>query len=212
MDSIPLFFSGMESIPTPQMPFSTKVKQRAYDQLRYQRQKEMATNQALGLIKDVKKNYKRGISAGTTANEMLEEFGTTYRNEAIHYEMSKLSRELIPNEPMDDIEELYLTLDKAGRVAEFERLAQKIRFLETMDLNDDIRANQFIGSVLLEMDAKAKAKEADEASRKSRKNLGKSTKSTDQATTGTESIEPQPVASVWGSFFGSAKRPRSSPR
>jgi len=194
------------------MPFKDHEEQKQYLRTRRRRLKEMATTQAIGLIKDVKKNYKRGISAGTTADEMLEEFGTTYRNEAIHYEMSKLSRELIPNEPMDDIEELYLKLDKAGRVAEFERLAQKMRFLETMDLNDDIRANQFIGSVILEMDARAKAKEAEEASRKSRKNLGKTTKSTDEATTSTESMEPQPVASVWGSFFGSAKRPRSSPR
>jgi len=165
----------------------------------------MSTHDALLLIRDAKKNYKRAVSAGTTAEELFQEdFSKVYNAPAMAKELEHLPQQLIPNEPTDDVERGYLNLSKSERASEIERLTQKLRFLETMVKNEDIMANQYVGEVLVALDMKVKTKEAEKAILKTRQTLPKSSsnKSSDDQT-----------SSIWGSLFGAGggqKRPRTN--
>jgi hypothetical protein len=115
-----------------------------------------------------------------------------------------LPQQLIPNAPTDDVESQYLTLTKSERAVEVERLTQKLRFLETIDKNEDIKANQYIGEVLVALDMKVKLKEAEKATLKTRQTLTKSSSSR-------ESVS-QASTTLWGSLFGNdstSKRART---
>ena len=120
------------------MPYANKDERKAYDRLRIQLKKQMSTLEALTLIRDAKKNYKRGISAGTTAEEILQDgFCTVYNTPVMSRELEQLPRELIPNAPTDEVEANFLTLTKSERAVEYEKLSQKLRFLETIERNED---------------------------------------------------------------------------
>jgi hypothetical protein len=97
---------GYRGIP---MPFKNKDKFNAYRRFRRQRQKEMAHQQASTLIRDIKKNFTRGVSAGTTAEELVEDFSEVYNSPVVMNEWERLVREQIPNQPTDEVEEYFLT-------------------------------------------------------------------------------------------------------
>jgi hypothetical protein len=188
------------------MPFKDKTQIKEYKHSYYQRLKEMTSQQVPIFLRDVKKNFQRGVSANTTASELLEDFGKVYNTTSVECKLEKLQRELIPNEPTDEIETRYLTMSKSDRQSERQRLIQKLEFLNRMDANDDIRGNRFIDDVIMAMDAKAKAKEAEEANMRSRQRLGKSSVSTGLMEPKTKAPEPEPKdplpTSMWNSFFG----------
>jgi len=122
-------------------------------------------------------------------------------------------------------EAAYETLSKAERDAEYQRLLDKMRFLETLDQNDDIRENLFICEVMLEVDAKLKQHTAERAGQKARQALGfvKSNFAPTEPTTakagggtgGTELGGPdkQPESlkrSLWGSLWASSSTTNDS--
>jgi len=190
------------------MPLSNKEQRKLYDQLRYQLKKQMSTIEALTLIRDAKKNYKRNISAGTTAEEILQDgFCTVYNTPIMSHELEELPRELIPNAPTDDVEAHFLTLTKSERTVEYEKLLQKLRFLETIERNEDIKANQFVGDVLVAMDMKVKEKEAKKATLKTRQTLGQFKPAPAEASGGGQASEPSNT--MWSSLFFSNSNKRS---
>jgi hypothetical protein len=144
----------------------TKEKQKEYCVLYRQRRKQMMHNQAVQMIRETKKNFERQISANTTASEMLRDFSTVCNTPLCENELARLPRQLIPNEPTDEIEEYFLTLARVDRDREREKLIQKMQFLDTMAANDDIMANLFVDDVVVAMDGKMKAKEAELALQK----------------------------------------------
>jgi hypothetical protein len=159
------------------------------------------------LISDVKKNYKRQVSAGTAAEELFQEdfAPKVYNSTAMAKELEYLPQQLIPNAPTDDVESQYFTLSKSERAVEVERLIQKLKFLETIEKNEDIKGNQYIGEVLVALDMKVKTKEAEKAILKTRQTLPKSSSS--------KSSDDQSSSSLWGSIFGStssSKRARTN--
>jgi len=184
----------------------TKAERIHYDRLRFQLKQLMSTHDALLLIRDAKKNFKRQVSAGTTAEELFQEdFSKVYNTPAMARELEHLPQQLIPNAPTDEVESKYLTLTKSERAVEVEKLTQKLKFLETLDKNDDIRANQYIKDVLIALDMKVKLKEAEKATLKTRQTLTKSSSTKDS--------EDRPSSTIWGSLFGSSsssKRARTN--
>jgi hypothetical protein len=157
------------------------------------------------LIRDAKKNFKRQVSAGTTAEELFQEdFAKVYNAPAMAKELEHLPQTLIPNDPTDDVERGHFNLSKSERASEIERLTQKLRFLETMVKTEDIMANQYVGEVLVALDMKVKTKEAEKAILKTRQTLPKSSSNKDSG--------PPPSSTIWGSLFGAGggqKRPRN---
>ena len=167
----------------------------------------MSTLEALTLIRDCKKNFKKEIPAKETAEELFQEdFSKVYNSPAMAKELEHLPQQLIPNAPTDEVERGFLTLTKSERAVEVERLTQKLRFLETMEKNEDIRANQYVGEVLIALDMKVKSKEAEKAVLKTRQTLGPSPPSREDRPRDTR---PQ---SLWNSIFSpesNAKRART---
>ena len=168
----------------------------------------METTIATNFIKDVKRNFKRNISADETADEMMEEYGHVFNLSGVERELAKLPTHLIPNNPTDEVEANYLNSSKSQRMEEYHRLTQKLKYLETIDMNDDIKANLFIFDVQIAMDAKMKAREANDATHRKRQRLGSFVLALAQP-----SPAPAPAPSQSGSIF-SFFRPRSnsSPR
>jgi len=151
-------------------------KRREQSKLRTQKfrhkQKIMSQFEAQTVIKDIKRSFKRGMSTAVIAEQMMEDFAHVFSSMTLEEEVAKLPRDLIPNAPMDQIEAAYETLTKAERDAEYQTLMSKMRFLETLDQNDDIRGNLFIREVMLEVDAKIKQQTAERAGQKARQALG----------------------------------------
>jgi hypothetical protein len=187
------------------MPFKSREVQIAYLKARRQRIKDMEQQHAFTLIRDCKKNYQRGISAGTTADELVDDFAHVYNGPTLAQELDKLPHELIPNVATDEVEAHFLTLTKAERMVEYEKLSQKLRFLETIQRNEDIKANQFIGDVLVAMDMKVKEKEAKKATLKTRQTLGQFKSAPAEASGGGQRSEP----SIWNLFSSSSSNKRS---
>ena len=129
------------------MPYKDEEARKQYLKSRRKRLKEMAHQQATILFRDIKKNFKRGVSASTTAEELIEDFSGVYNSPLVMSEWDHLARDLLPNQPIDEVEESFLTLNKVDRVIEYEKLKQKMKFLDTMDINEDIKGNQFVGDV-----------------------------------------------------------------
>jgi len=123
---------------------------------------------------------------------------------------------LVPNEPSDEIEEMFSTLTRVERSIERAKLIQKLEFLEILDTNDDVQANRFINDVRIAMDVKVKAQEMEEAKKKSFQRLGKSSeKVITEHTEGDETGDKVTVTtSLWNAFFtaggGSGSDSRSS--
>ena len=191
------------------MPLKDKRQNQTYHQLYHQRQKEMIHNQAVQMIRETKKNFERDISANTTASEMLRDFSAVFNTTLCENELSRLPRQLIPNEPTDEIEEYFLTLARVDRDREREKLIQKMQFLDTMAANDDIMANLFVDDVVVAMDAKLKAKEAELALQKTRKQLKK--KEPLPPNEAEPAPKPQATTSMWGSLFGAGGGGASTP-
>ena len=87
-----------------------------------------------------------------------------------------------------------------------ERLTQKLRFMKTIERNEDIRASQYVGEVLIALDMKVKSREAEKAVLKTRQTLGPSPPSREDRPRDTR---PQ---SIWNSIFSpdsNAKRART---
>ena len=129
-----------------------------------------------------------------------------YNSPAMARELEHLPQQLIPNAPTDDVERHFLTLTKSERAVEVERMTQKLRFLETMEKNEDIKANQYVGEVLIALDMKVKSKETEKAVLKTRQTLGPSPPSREDRPRDTR---PQ---SIWNSIFSpdsNAKRART---
>jgi hypothetical protein len=95
-------------------------------------------------------------------------------------------------------------------------LIQKLEFLETIDTNEDVKANRFINDVRFAMDVKVKAQEMEEAKKKSFQRLGKlSEKVSIEQTESDETGDKVTVTtSLWNAFFtaggGSSSDSRSS--
>jgi hypothetical protein len=185
------------------MPFRDKAKRRLFDQTRRQKKKEIAYQGATIFLRDVKKSFKRGASVDDTADEMLDEFRDVYNSSTVDAELVKLETELVPNEPSDEIEEMFLTLSRSDRQIERAKLIQKLEFLETIDTNEDVKANRFINDVRFAMDVKVKAQEMEEAKKKSFQRLGKlsekvSTEHTESDETGDKVTV---TTTLWNAFF-----------
>ena len=127
----------------------------------------------------------------------MDEFAEMSKSSAVEHEVEKLHRELIPNEPADEVEEMYATLNKKERAVERQKLVQKLEFLNTLDTNEDIRANQYVEDVRFAMNAKVKAKEAEEANMLSRKRLGKSSVDVPMEQKRPKQPEPRPPSTMW---------------
>jgi len=167
----------------------------------------MAQQQAFMLFRDIKKNFTRGVSAGTTAQELVEDFSEVYNSPVVMGEWEQLARDPLPNQPMDEVEEYFLTLNKVERAKEYEKLKQKLKFLETIDINEDIKGNQFVGDVLIAMDEKVKVREAEKAAIKTRQQLGRFKPKATETTEPAETVKPSGGNTLWN-FFGSDKRQR----
>jgi hypothetical protein len=106
----------------------------------------------------------------------------------------------------DEVEANYLNSSKSDRAEEYQKLTQKLKFLETIEMNDDIKANLFIFDVQIAMDAKNKAIEAEEANKRKRQRLGSFVLALAQPS-------PAPAPCQSGSFFNFFRpRSNSSPR
>jgi len=186
------------------------ANRKSYDYQRHQERKKMEGTQALMFIRDVKRNFKRGVSVEATANDMMDDHGKIFKSSLVEKELNQLPTVLIPNNPSDHLEASYLKMSKAERMDEYQNIAQKLKFLETIDMNEDILANQFIADVQVAMDAKAKAQEADEAQKRKRQRLGSSFWNLEIPTAPAPAPAPAPVSSSIFNYF----RPRSnsSPR
>jgi len=155
-----------------------QIDKREQDKLRQQkhRRKMAELKVQLGevhtVIKDIKRSFKRGMPTAAIATQMLEDFPHVFSSMTLEEEVEKLPRDIIPNAPMDEIEAIYETLSKSEREAEYQKLSDKMRFLETLDQNEDIRGNLFIREVVLEVDAKIKQRTAEKAGQKARQALG----------------------------------------
>ena len=185
------------------MPFKTKKQKLAYQKEYRQKKKEMAYQGATIFLRDVKKSFKRGTSVDSTAEELLDEFKDIYNSPIVETEVAKLQTELVPNEPSDEIEEMFLTLTRAERSTERAKLIQKLEFLEILDTNDDVQANRFINDVRFAMDVKVKAQEMEDAKKKSFQRLGKPlekviTEATETDETGDKETT---TMSLWNAFF-----------
>jgi hypothetical protein len=188
------------------MPFKDKARAKEHFRLRYLKQKEMAYQGATIFLRDVKKSFKRGTSVDDTAEELLDEFREVYNSSIVDSEVAKLQTELVPNEPSDEIEEMFSTLTRSERSVERAKLIQKLEFLEILDTNDDVQANRFINDVRIAMDVKVKGQEMEDAKKKSflrlGKPLGKASTETSPDTDETGDKETVPASlSLWKSFF-----------
>ena len=103
--------------------------------MQYQKQKEMAYQGATIFLRDVKKRFKRGASVHDTADEMLDEFREVYNSPIVDGELAKLQTGSVPNEPGDEIEEMFSTLTRAERSTERAKLIKKLEFWEILDPN-----------------------------------------------------------------------------
>jgi len=113
---------------------------------------------------------------------------------------------LIQMSETDEVEANYLNSSKSDRAEEYQKLTQKLKFLETIEMNDDIKANLFIFDVQIAMDAKNKAIEAEEANKRKRQRLGSFVLALAQPS-------PAPAPCQSGSFFNFFRpRSNSSPR
>ena len=167
----------------------------------------MAYQGATIFLRDVKKSFKRGTSVDDTAEELLEEFREVYKSSIVDSEVAKLQTELVPNEPSDEIEEMFLTLTRSERSVERAKLIQKLEFLEILDTNDDVQANRFINDVRIAMDVKVKGQEMEDAKKKSFLRLGKPlgkaiTETLDTDETGDKETVTTSL-SLWNTFFTS---------
>jgi hypothetical protein len=72
-----------------------------------------------------------------------------------------------------------------------------LEFLNTLDANEDIRANQFVEDVRFAMDAKVKAKEAEDANMRSRKRLGKPSVESAMEPKKPKQPEPRQPSTMW---------------
>ena len=198
------------------MPYKNKEDHQKYLKAYRKRKKEMAYQGATIFLRDVKKSFKRGASVDDTADEMLDEFRDVYNSSTVDAELVKLETELIPNEPSDEIEEMFLTLSRSDRQIERAKLIQKLEFLETIDTNEDVKANRFINDVRFAMDVKVKAQEMEEAKKKSFQRLGKSSEKviTEQTESDETGDKVTVTTSLWNAFFtpggGSGSEGRSS--
>jgi len=83
-----------------------------------------------------------------------------------------------------------------------------MKFLETIDINEDIKGNQFIGDVLIAMDEKVKMREAEKAAMKTRQQLGRfKPKAVEPVELPIETTKPNGGTTLWN-FFSSNKRQR----
>ena len=86
------------------MPRKSKEQKVLYDQLRFRLKQQMSTLDALTLIRDCKKNFKKEISAKETAEELFQEdFSKVYNSPAMARELEHLPQQLIANAPTDDV-------------------------------------------------------------------------------------------------------------
>jgi len=191
------FFFSKGFIESLSMPFKTRAQKLAYLKAYHQHKREMSHQQAHTFIREIKNSLKRDVSANSAATELMDEFAEISKSSAVEHEVEKLQRELIPNEPADDVEEMYATLNKKERAVERQKLVQKLEFLNTLDANEDIRANQYVEDVRFAMNAKVKAKEAEEANMLSRKRLGKSSVDVPMEPKRTKQQEPRPTSTMW---------------
>ena len=173
------------------------------------KQRQMEITSATNFIKDVKRNFRRNVSVETTADEMMEEYANVFNSSAVQREIAKLPIHSIQMNPTDEVEANYLNTKswlRSYRAEEYQKLTQKLKFLETIEMNDDIKANQFIFDVQIAMDAKNKAIEAEEANKRKRQRLGSFVLSLAQPS-------PAPAPAQSGSFFNFFRpRSNSSPR
>jgi len=187
------------------MPFANKEIENQYRRLKRKQKKEMAYQGATIFLRDIKKSFKRGSSVDETADEMLDEFRDVYNSPIVEAEVAKLQTEMVPNEPSDEIEEMFSTLTRSERAVERAKLIQKLEFLEILDTNDDVQANRFINDVRFAMDVKVKAQEMEDAKKKSFQRLGKPsgkviTETTESDETGDKATV---TTSLWNAFFTS---------